>query len=146
MAAKTVKQFANWIGVINSEIDNLKRAPLGSAERALNARLYKFTMWLLGQADKRCALDMNIDDFMARCPATVRDAALALVREAKAELKALRAAAAKSAAALAAPTKKAVRKRKAAPKANPKNMSVEDYAEMLRKLDPFEAAHIHAEE
>lgn len=97
MAVKTVKQFANWIGVINSEIDDLKRAPLGSAERALNARLYKFTMWLLGQAYKRCALDMNIDDFMARCPAAVRDAALALVREAKAELKALRAAAAKAA-------------------------------------------------
>lgn len=90
MAVKTVKQFANWIGVINSEINDLKRAPLGSAERALNARLYKFTMWLLEQADKRAALDMNIDDFMARCPASVRNAALALVREAKAELKALR--------------------------------------------------------
>ena len=36
MAIKTVKQFANWIGVINSEINDLKRAPLGSAERALN--------------------------------------------------------------------------------------------------------------
>lgn len=99
MAIKTVKQFANWIGVINSEIEDLKRAPLGSAERALNARLYKFVMWLLGQADKRDALDVNIDDFMARCPAAVRDAALALVREAKAELKALRAAAAKPVAA-----------------------------------------------
>lgn len=109
MAIKTVKQFANWIGVINSEIADLKRAPLGGAERALNARLYKFVMWLLEQADKRAALDMNIDDFMARCPASVRDAALALVREAKAELKALRAAAAKPAAA-----KKAVSKRKAA--------------------------------
>lgn len=146
MAVKTVKQFANWIGVINSEINDLKRAPLGSAERALNARLFKFTMWLLGQADKRCALDMNIDDFMARCPAAVRDAALALVREAKAELKALRAAAAKPAAAEAAPAKKAVRKRKAAPKANPKNMCDEDYAEMLQRMDPFEAARIQREE
>lgn len=141
MAIKTVKQFANWIGVINSEINDLKRAPLGSAERALNARLYKFVMWLLEQADKRAALDMNIDDFMARCPASVRDAALVLVREAKAELKALRAAAAKPAAA-----KKVVRKRKAAPKANPKNMSDEDYAEMLQRMDPFEAARIQREE
>ena len=140
MAVKTVKQFANWIGVINSEINDLKRAPLGSAERALNARLYKFTMWLLGQADKRCALGMNIDDFMARCPAAVRDAALALVREAKAELKALRAAAAK-----AAPAKKAMRKRKA--KAERTDlMSAEDYAEMLQRMDPFEAARIQAEE
>lgn len=144
MAAKTVKQFANWIGVINSEINDLKRDPLGSAERALNARLYKFTMWLLGQADKRCALDMNIDDFMARCPAAVRDAALALVREAKAELKALRAAAAKPAAAKAAPAKKVMRKRKA--KAERTDlMSAEDYAEMLRRMDPFEAARIQAE-
>lgn len=95
MAVKTVKQFANWIGVINSEISDLKRAPLGSAERALNARLYKFVMWLLEQADKHDALDMNIDDFMARCPAPVRDAALTLVRKAKAERKALRDAAAK---------------------------------------------------
>lgn len=95
MAVKTVKQFVIWIGVINSEISDLKRAPLGSAERALNARLYKFAMWLLEQADKRGALDMNIDDFMARCPAPVRDAALSLVREAKAERKALRDAAAK---------------------------------------------------
>lgn len=104
MAIKTVKQFANWISVINSEIEDLKRAPQGSAERALNARLYKFVMWLLEQADKRAALDMNINDFMAQCPASVRDAALALVRAAKAELKALR----------AAPAKKAVSKRKAA--------------------------------
>lgn len=34
----------------------------------------------------------------------------------------------------------------AEPKANPKNMSDEDYAEMLQKLDPFEAARIQAEE
>lgn len=145
MAIKTVKQFANWIGVINSEIEDLKRAPLGSAERAMNARLYKFVMWLLEQADKRAALDMNIDDFMARCPASVRDAALALVREAKAELKALRAAAAKPVAALAAPAKKAVRKRKA--KAERTDlMSAEDYAERLRRMDPFEAARIQREE
>jgi hypothetical protein len=145
MATKTVKQFANWIGVIDSEINDLKRAPLGSAERALNARLYKFVMWLLEQADKRAALDMNIDDFMAQCSVAVRDAALALVREAKAELKALRAAAAKPVAAKAAPAKKAVRKRKA--KAERTDlMSAEDYAEMLQKLDPFEAARIQAEE
>lgn len=137
MTIKTVKQFANWISVINSEIEDLKRAPLGSAERALNARLYKFTMWLLEQADKRAALDMNIDDFMARCSASVRDAALALVREAKAELKALRAAAAKPAAAKTTPAKKAVRT---------DLMSAEDYAEMLRRMDTFEAARIQREE
>ena len=39
-----------------------------------------------------------------------------------------------------------VRERKAAPKANPKNMSDEDYAEMLARLDPFEAARIQREE
>lgn len=97
MKAATVVQFANWLNVISSDISELKGNPVNE-DRTINRRLYKLGMWVLEQADKRGALDMSIDDFMARCPASVRDAALALVRAAKAELKALRAAAAKTAA------------------------------------------------
>lgn len=58
----------------------------------MNARLYKFVMWLLEQADKRAALDMNIDDFMAQCPASVRAAAAkpAAAKKAVSERKAAR--------------------------------------------------------
>lgn len=145
MKAMTVVQFANWLNVISSDMSELKGNPVNE-DRAINLRLCKLGMWVLEQAEQRGALNMRICDFMARCPATVRDAARALVREAQGQLKTLRAAATKPAAAKAAPAKKAVRKRKAAPKANPKNMSVEDYAEMLAKLDPFEAARIQREE
>lgn len=134
MKAMTVVQFANWLNVISSDMSGLKGNP-ANEDRTINLRLYKLAMWVLEQAEQRGALNMRIRDFMACCPATVRDAARALVREAQEQLKALRAAAAKPAAA-----KKAVRK------ANPKNMSDEDYAEMLQKLDPFEAARIQAEE
>lgn len=140
MKAMTVVQFANWLNVISSNMSKLKGSTVNE-DRTINLRLYKLGMWVLEQAEQRNALNMCIRDFMARCPATVRDAARALVREAQEQLKALRAAAVKPAAA-----KKAMRKRKAAPKANPKNMSDEDYAEMLQKLDPFEAARIQAEE
>lgn len=140
MKAMTVVQFANWLNVISSDMSKLKGSPTNE-DRTIDLRLYKLAMWVLEQAEQRGALNMSIRDFMARCPATVRDAARALVREAQEQLKALRAAAVKPVAA-----KKAMRKRKAAPKANPKNMSDEDYAEMLQKLDPFEAARIQAEE
>jgi len=146
MKAMTVVQFANWINAISSDMTEAKGGFTADGERTLNVRLYKLSTWVLEQAEQRGALNMRISDFMARCPATVRDAARALVREAQEQLKALRAAAAKPAAAKAAPAEKAVRKRKAAPKANPKNMSDEDYAEMLSKLDPFEAALILREE
>lgn len=89
MKAATVVQFANWLNVISSDISELK-GNLVNEDRTINRRLYKLGMWVLEQADKRGALDMSIDDFMARCPASVRAA--------KAELKALRAAAAKTAA------------------------------------------------
>lgn len=145
MKAMTVTQFANWLNVISSDMTELK-GNLVNEDHTINLRLYKLGMWVLEQAEQRNALNMHIRDFMARCPATVRDAARALVREAQGQLETLRAAAAKPAAAKAAPAKKAVRKRKAAPKANPKNMSDEDYAEMLAKLDPFEAARIQREE
>lgn len=144
MKAMTVTQFANWLNVISSDMSELKGNPVNE-DRAINRRLFKLGMWVLEQADQRDALNMSIADFMARCPATVRDAARALVREAQEQLKALRAAAAKPAAAKAAPAKKAVRKRKA--KAERTDlMSAEDYAEMLQRMDPFEAARIQREE
>lgn len=147
MNAKTVKQFANWTLELSNDIHVASGATVRSRKGTLSERLGKLARWALEQAEKRDALEMSIDDFMARCPATVRDAALALVREAKAELKALRAAAAKPVAAKAAPAEKVVRKRKAAPKKERTDlMSVEDYAEMLRRMDPFEAARIQREE
>lgn len=93
MKAMTVVQFANWLNVISSDITERKRAPVGSADREINMRLRKLAMWVLEQAEQRGALNTSIRDFMARCPATVRDAARALVREAQGQLKALHAAA-----------------------------------------------------
>lgn len=131
MNATTVNQFAQRCDAIAVELETLR----GNAEhvRAL-------AQWLRDQGRARHALHMRIREFMARCPAAVRDAARAVVREALATIAALKAQ------AKAPSAKKAGRKRKAAPKANPKNMSVEDYAEMLRRLDPFEAARIQREE
>ena len=147
MKAMTVVQFANWLNVISSDMTEAKGGFSATEDRTLNVRLYKLAMWVLEQAEKRGALNMRIRDFMARCPATVRDAARALVREAQGSLKALRAAAAKPAAAKAAPAKKAVRKRKAAHKKERTDLlSDEDYAEMLQRMDPFEAARIQREE
>ena len=147
MKAMTVVQFANWLNVISSDMTEAKGGFAAGEDRTLNVRLYKLAMWVLEQAEKRGALNIRIRDFMARCPASVRDAARALVREAQGQLKALRAAAAKPAAAKAAPAKKAVRKRKAAPKKERTDlMSEEGYAEMLQRMDPFEAARIQREE
>lgn len=147
MKAMTVTQFANWLNVISSDMTEAKGGSPATEDRTLNVRLYKLAMWVLEQAEKRDALNMHIRDFMTCCPATVRDAARALVREAQGQLKALRANAAKPAAAKAAPAKKAVRKRKAAHKKERTDlMSDEDYAEMLQRMDPFEAARIQREE
>lgn len=93
MKAMTVVQFANWLNVISSDING--------KDRAINLRLYKLAMWTLEQAEMRGALNMRIRDFMARCPANVRDAARALVREAQA---------ARNVVAKPAATKKAVRR------------------------------------
>ncbi len=143
MKAMTVVQFANWLNAISSDMTEAKGRFTADEDRTLNVRLYKLCMWVLEQAEQRDALNMRIRDFMARCPATVRDAARALVREAQGQLKALRAAAAKP----AAPAKKAVRKRKAAHKKERTDlMSDEGYAEMLQRMDPFEAARIQREE
>ena len=90
MKAMTVVQFANWLNVISSDITTAKGGFDADADRTLNKRLYKLAMWVLEQAEQRGALNMRIRDFMARCPATVRDAARALVREARAMLKSLR--------------------------------------------------------
>ena len=92
MKAMTVAQFANWLNVISSDISEAKGGFAAGEDRTLNVRLYKLGMWVLEQAEKRGALNMCIRDFMARCPASVRDAARALVREAQEQLKALRAA------------------------------------------------------
>lgn len=109
MKAMTVVQFANWLNVISSDMSELKGG-LVNKDRTIDLRLYKLAMWVLEQAEQRGALNMHIRDFMACCPATVRDAARALVREAQEQLKALRAAAAKPIAVKAAPAKKAMRK------------------------------------
>lgn len=141
MKAMTVVQFANWLNVISSDMTEAKGGFSATEDRTLNVRLYKLAMWVLEQAEKRGALNMRIRDFMARCPAAVRDAARALVREAQEQLKALRATAKPAAA------KKAVRKRKAAHKKERTDlMSDEDYAEMLQRMDPSEAARIQREE
>ncbi len=133
MNATTVKQFATRANALAYAIETLS----GNAER-----LRALSLWLLKQASARNALDMDVNEFMARCPATVRDAAREVWADARALLKALRAAAAKPAAA-----KKAVRKRKAAPKKERTDlMSDEDYAEMLQRMDLFEAARIQREE
>ena len=91
MKAMTVVQFANWLNVISSDMTEAKGGFTADEDRTLNARLYKLAMWVLEQAEKRDALDMRIRDFMTSCPATVRDAARALVRESQEQLKALRA-------------------------------------------------------
>ena len=83
MKAMTVVQFANWLNVISSDMMEAKGDFAADADRTLNVRLYKLGMWVLEQAEQRGALNMRIRDFMARCPATVRDAARALVREAQ---------------------------------------------------------------
>lgn len=132
MNTTTVNQFATRANERAYAIELLG----GNADR-----LRALSLWLLKQASARNALDMDVREFMTRCPATVRDAAREVWSNARTLLKSLHDAATKPAAA-----KKVVRKRKAAPKANPKNMSDEDYAEMLAKLDPFEAARIQREE
>ena len=133
MNATTVNQFAQRCDALAQGIEQLN----GNADR-----VRALAQWLRDQGRARHALHMRVHEFMARCPATVRDAARALVSEAQALLKSLRDAAAKPTAA-----QKVVRKRKAAPKKERTDlMSDEDYAEMLQRMDPFEAARIQAEE
>ena len=109
MKAMTVKQFANWTLTLSSDIAELNNYTVRDKKGTICGRLGALARWALEQGEARRALNMRIADFMARCPAAVRDAARALVREARALLKSLRDAAAKPAAA-----KKAVRKCKAA--------------------------------
>lgn len=130
MNATTVNQFAQRCDAIAAQLEQLR----GSAER-----VRALAQWLRDQGRARHTLHMRVHEFMARCPAAVRDAARAVVREA------LDAITASKTPAKAAPAKKAVRKRKA--KAERTDlMSVEAYAEMLRRMDPFEAARIQREE
>lgn len=132
MNATTVHQFAQRCDALAQSIEQLS----GNADR-----VRALAQWLRDQGRARHALHMRVREFMARCPATVRDAARAVVADAQSLLKSLRDAAAKP----TAPAKKAVRKRKA--KAERTDlMLVEDYAEMLRRMDPFEAARIQREE
>lgn len=133
MNATTVNQFATRANALAYAIETLS----GNAKR-----LRALSSWMLKQASARNALDMDVREFMARCPATVRDAAREVWSSAQALLKSLSDATAKPAA-----TKKVVRKRKAAPKKKRTDlMSDEDYAEMLQRMDPFEAARIQREE
>lgn len=130
MNATTVNQYATRCYAIAMEVETLR----GDAQR-----VRALALWLRDQGRARHALHMSVREFMSRCPAAVRDAAREVVREALATI------AAPKTPAKAAPAKKAVRKRKA--KAERTDlMSDEDYAEMLSKLDPFEAARIQREE
>lgn len=94
MNASTVNQFATQLNALAFELETL---------RADASRLRKLSLWMLQQASARNALDMSVRDFMARCPATVRDAAHAVVREAQGARRA-------HAAAKAATPKRALRK------------------------------------
>lgn len=128
MNATTVNQFAQRCDAIAAQLEQLQ----GNAER-----VRALAQWLRDQGRARHALHMRIREFMMRCPEAVRDAARAVVREAQVAI----------AAAKAAPVKKAVRRRKAAAKKERTDlMSDEDYAEMLQRMDPFEAARIQREE
>jgi hypothetical protein len=128
MNTTTVNQFATRANALAYAIETLG----GKTDR-----LRALTLWLLKQASARNALDMDMREFMARCPEAVRDAARAVVCDAQTLLQALRTRAAN----------KVLRKRKTAPKKErPDLMSDEDYAEMLQRMDPFEAARIQREE
>lgn len=130
MNTTTVNQFAQRCDAIAAQLEQMR----GNAER-----VRALAQWLRDQGRARRALHMRVREFMTRCPAAVRDAARAVVREA------LNTIAASKAPVKAAPAKKAVRKRKA--KAERTDlMSDEDYAEMLQRMDPSEAARIQREE
>jgi hypothetical protein len=140
MKAMTVVQFANWLNVISSDMTKAKGGFSADEDRTLNVRLYNLAMWVLEQAEKRGALDMRIRDFMARCPAAVRDAARALVREAQEGAQPCATLRVRSCATLR------VRSCARHKKERTDLMSDEDYAEMLQRMDPSEAARIQREE
>lgn len=127
MNTTTVNQFAQRCDTLARGIEQLS----GNADR-----VRALAQWLRDQGRARHALHMRVREFMLCCPAAVRDAARAVVADAQALLKSLRDAAAKPVAV-----------KKAAPKKKRTDlMSAEDYAEMLRRMDPFEAARIQREE
>ena len=127
MNATTVNQFAQRCDALAQGIEQLS----GNADR-----VRALAQWLRDQGRARHVLHMRVREFMQRCPAAVRDAARTVVADAQALLTSLRDAAAKPVAV-----------KKAAPKKERTDlMSVEDYAEMLRRMDSFEAARIQREE
>lgn len=130
MNATTVNQFAQRCDSIASQLEQLS----SNAER-----VRALAQWLRDQGRARHAMHMRVREFMSRCPAAVRDAAREVVREALATI------AAPKTPTKAAPAKKAMRKRKAKAKRTDL-MSDEDYAEMLQRMDPFEAARTQREE
>lgn len=66
MNATTVNQFATRANALAYAIETLG----GKAER-----LRALVLWMLKQASSRKAFDMDVREFMARCPTKVRDAA-----------------------------------------------------------------------
>jgi hypothetical protein len=66
MNAMTVNEFATRANALAYAIETLG----GKAER-----LRALALWMLKQASPRKAFDMDVREFMARCPAKVRDAA-----------------------------------------------------------------------
>lgn len=72
MNATTVNQFAQRCATLAVAIDAAKPR---KAEKEVAARLAKLAAWLRAQGEARRALHMRVSDFMARCPASVRDAA-----------------------------------------------------------------------
>lgn len=136
MNVTTVNQFATRANALAYTIELLG----GKADR-----LRALALWMLKQASPRKAIDMDVREFMARCPATVRDAAREVWINARALLSMLQAEREAEASVKPAPTKKAMRKCKVKTKRTDL-MSDEDYAEMLQRMDPFEAARIQREE
>lgn len=122
MNATTVNQFAQRCDALAQSIAKLH----GNAER-----VRALAAWLLAQGEARNALDMDVASFMERCPATVRDAARTVVRDAQTLPRALRTRA----------NSKILRKRKPAAR-SPRNMSDEEFNEMLQRMDPCEAARL----
>lgn len=90
MNATTVNQFATRTNELAYAIETL-------GDKA--ERLRALSLWLLKQASARNALDMDVREFMARCPATVRDVAREVWSNAQTLLKSLHDAAAKPAEA-----------------------------------------------
>ena len=133
MNATTVNQFATRANALAYAIETLG----GNAER-----LRALALWMLKQASLRKAFDMDVREFMARCPAKVRDAAREVWINAQALLSTLQGESRAEVKAKAAP--KALRKRKISAKRqaqlDAEYAAQQAEAELLARLPEAEAA------